>query len=57
MAVTKNEVLSALRRYWAVIEALVVTQEDVDGNIVIVGTVVSSTAPTQRNVVWIQTQD
>ena len=55
MAVTKEELLSVLKRYWILIDSLAVTTKDVDQNIVIVGTVVSSTEPTQKNVVWIDT--
>ena len=55
MAVSKKELLSVLARYWILIDSLAVTTKDVDQNIVIVGTVVSSTEPTQKNVVWIDT--
>ena len=55
MAVSKNELLSVLERFWILIDSLAITTKDVDNNIVIVGTVVSSTEPTQKNVVWIDT--
>ena len=57
MAVSKQELLSALERFWVLVDALAVTTKDVDDNLVIVGTVVSSTQPQESNVVWIQTQD
>lgn len=57
MAVNKNELLSALERFWVLVDHLAVTTKDVDENIVIVGTVVSKTEPTQKNVVWIQPQE
>lgn len=55
MAVSKNELLNVLERFWILIDSLAITTKDVDNNIVIVGTVVSSTEPTQKNVVWIDT--
>lgn len=55
MAVSKNELLRVLERFWILIDSLAITTKDVDNNIVIVGTVVSSTEPTQKNVVWIDT--
>lgn len=55
MAVSKDELLSVLERFWILIDSLAITTKDVDNNIVIVGTVVSSTEPTQKNVVWIDT--
>ena len=57
MAVSKDELMRTLTRFWILVDSLAVTTEDVDNNIVIVGTVVSATEPTQKNVVWIQTQD
>lgn len=57
MAVTKLELLRTLERFWIIVDSLAVTTEDVDNNIVIVGTVTSATEPTQKNVVWVKPTD
>lgn len=55
--VSKKELLDTLKRYWLLIDSLCVTVQDVDSNIVQVGIVVSSSEPTEKNVMWLQTLD
>lgn len=57
MAVTKTELLSVLDRYWACIEALILTDEDVDDGIINFGIVVSRTEPSKINVMWVKPTD
>lgn len=55
MAVNKSELLSVLNRYWACIEALVVTVDDIES--MNIGIVVSRTEPEKTNVVWVKPTD
>lgn len=57
MAVNKSELLSVLNRYWACIEALVVTVDDIEDSSMNIGIVVSRTEPEKTNVVWVKPTD
>ena len=55
MAVTKAETQRVLREFWKLLPY--VELEDGSNNIVLIGTVVSTTQPAADNVVWVQPTD
>ena len=57
MAVSKEELLSVLERYWIMLSALLLTVDDLDDSAMLIGTIVSTTEPTQENVAWVRPTD